>query len=408
MSEVDVSELITVQRAIEIIDAVSVSPRRTMTVPLGDALGLRLAQEVKADRDYPPFDKALMDGFAIRVGDLTDAQSSLIVVGESAAGHPFSGRIESGQAAAIMTGAPVPDGADTVVPIEQIRGKNPIQVTAPVKKGQNIQVRGREGALGQLVLQSGVLLGPAQLAVAATVGASTLSVYARPRVAIFSTGDEVIPFDQSPSQSQIRNSNNIMLAGLLRQMNCEVTDLGIIPDNPDQIRAAVETAFAYDASFITGGMSMGQYDYVPRILKELGVDMKITKLKIKPGKPFVFGVKGTGDSGQGNGCFVFGLPGNPVSGFVCTVRLASRLMERLAGAKVVHENWTNLPLSKALPANGPREFYQPVRVEDRQVHPVNFKGSADVFTLAQANGLLVRSADEPARRPGEIANVLQW
>jgi molybdopterin molybdotransferase len=201
--------------------------------------------------------------------------------------------------------------------------------------------------------------------------------------------------------------------------------MGTAPDNPDFIRARILEALTgdYDALFVTGGMSMGEHDYVPKILQEVGVEFRVTKLRIKPGKPFVFGVKGFA-SREGEAPaepssrprYVFGLPGNPVSGFVCTVRLASRLLDRMGGGPV-NERWLTGRLMVGLPANGPREFYiptvrtvQPARISAQAVlpaiRPLDWKGSADVFTLASANSLLVRAANEPPLPDGTLVRVL--
>jgi molybdopterin molybdotransferase len=255
---------------------------------------------------------------------------------------------------------------------------------------------------GEIVLEKGTRLTSAALAVAASVGTASVKCFAKPRAAVMTTGDELVGVDQIPGAAQIRDSNSVMLASLLRRMGCEVSDLGIIPDKPEKVRDALERTSDFDVAFISGGMSMGEYDYVPRTLIELGFDLKITKLRIKPGKPFVFARQGgLGDQ------YVFGLPGNPVSGFVCTVRLASRLVARLAGTGV-RERWIEAVLTDALPANGPREFYQPaILLEDGRVRPLSWKGSADVFTLARADGLLVRGENDPARQAGERVRVLE-
>ena len=215
---------------------------------------------------------------------------------------------------------------------------------------------------------------------------------------MLATGDELVPIDQTPGPAQIRNSNSLMLVSLLKHLGCEVTDLGVVRDTPDAVRNALIDGMRFDVLFVTGGMSMGQHDYVPRTLAELGVDLPITKLRIKPGKPFVFGTK--------DGRFVFGLPGNPVSGFVCTVRLAARLLARLAGTDP-EPRWTTAPLRSPLSANGPREFYQPVMLSEKGVTPLEWKGSADVYTLAAANALLVRAESEPARAAGDVVHVLE-
>jgi molybdopterin molybdotransferase len=174
--------------------------------------------------------------------------------------------------------------------------------------------------------------------------------------------------------------------------------LGTVRDDRNSVRESLERAMKFDLLFVTGGMSMGEYDFVPRTLAELGADLQITKLRIKPGKPFVFARK--------DDRHVFGLPGNPVSAFVCTVRLASRLIARLCGASPI-EKWIHASLSEALPANGPREFYQPVFCRDGVARPLKWKGSADVFTLAAANGLLARPENDPLLPAGAAVRVLE-
>jgi molybdopterin molybdotransferase len=250
-----------------------------------------------------------------------------------------------------------------------------------------------------VVLEKGARLGPAQMAVAASVGKSRVKCFTKPQVAVIATGDELVGVDEEPTGGQIRNSNNVMLVSLLKRLGCEVTDLGVVRDEPEKIRSAMEAGMKSDVLFVTGGMSMGEYDYVPRILGEMGVDSRITKLRIKPGKPFVFGVRKTDNK------LVFGLPGNPLSGFVCVVRLASRLIQRLSGARV-NEPWVQGTLQNDLGANGPREFYQPVVLEDGLVKVLGWKGSADLYSLAKANGLLVRGEHEGALKAGEVVRVL--
>ncbi len=260
---------------------------------------------------------------------------------------------------------------------------------------------------GAVVLQRGLRMQAAQIAAAATIGAGEVSVYRRPRVAVLATGDEIVGVDERPGAGQIRNSNLPMLLALVEQLGCEARSLGTARDDREAIRAAIGRGLESDALFISGGMSMGEYDYVPGLLEEMGVELKITKLKIKPGKPFVFGVgKGAG----GEVCYVFGLPGNPVSAYVCSVRLAARILKRLGGEALM-ERWEIARLGAPLPANGGREFYQPVELDwGAEGMPVarvlNYKGSADVFTLARAQGLLVREANEAARAVGDVVRVM--
>jgi molybdopterin molybdotransferase len=431
MSEADVSELLSVEQAIAILDSVLLHPRE-IELPLPEAYGLRLAQEVLADRDYPPFDKSLMDGFAV-CDARVEAGTMLKLAGEVAAGQSPARPLAVREAIQIMTGAPMPSGAAGVVPVEnaQIDGQT-VRITRATDALRHTAKAGSDLPAGRVVLSPGMRLDAAQLSVAATVGLSIARVYAAPRVAICATGDEIIPFDAQPGPAQIRNSNNIMLTAQLRRLPCRVVDMGLVPDDPEQIRRAILRGMQLDALLVTGGMSMGKYDYVPKLLEELGVELKITKLRIKPGKPFVFGVadrkvirqrleaRQTAQGGsfiepailgpaEGN-CYIFGLPGNPVSSFACTHRLVLRLLMRLSGG-APEEKWRTGQIQSPLPPNGSREFYQPIRAEfttaGLKVHPLDYKGSADLFTLAQANALLVRPADQPALAPGDIVRVME-
>jgi len=422
-----VSDLLTVAQAIAVIDGVAVAPR-VFDAALSDTDGLVLAEDVLADRDYPPFDKSLMDGYAVRCADLTaKPAATLRVVGEIAAGSVAARGLAPGETFAIMTGAPMPGGADGVVPVEDAEQQGEtVRIIRATTPGRFIAKRGSDVRGGATVLRRGTRLGPAQLAGAASVGASRVRVFAKPQAAVLATGDELVPVDQTPGPAQIRNSNSLMLVTLLKRLGCDVTDLGVVRDTPEAVRSALLDGMRFDVLFVTGGMSMGRHDYVPRTLLDLGVDLRITKLRIKPGKPFVFGIaRGSGFRVQGSGKtepsalsslnpeprtpnppFVFGLPGNPVSGFVCTIRLAARLLARLRGADP-EPRWISASLLAPLAANGPREFYQPVILSEHGVAPLEWKGSADVYTLAAANALLVRAENEPARSAGDVVRVLE-
>jgi molybdopterin molybdotransferase len=394
MSEPDVSDLISVQQAIEILDAVTVHPR-VRRVKLAHADGMILARDVVCDRDYPSFEKSMMDGFAIRS---SDASLELKLVGEIPAGQMPTRELRVGETMAIMTGAPLPPGADAVVPIEFARRANElVRISKPTDFKRFVARKGSDCHAGTIVLNRGMKLEAPQLAAAATVGASEVDVYEPPRVAILATGDELVPFDRSPEPQQIRNSNTIMLASLLTRAGCSVTDLGIVRDDMPALLAAIEHGLQDDAFFITGGMSVGAYDLPPKALAQLGADIRITKLKIKPGKPFIYA--------QLRGGHIFGLPGNPLAGFVCTVRLASRLLRRMIGLEA-SSGQIPATLASELPANGPREFYQPAMLQGSVAHPLNWKSSADVFTLARANALLIRVESEPAKPAGAPCTLL--
>jgi molybdopterin molybdotransferase len=416
MSEPDVSQLLTVQQAIEILDAAAVSPHE-IRLPLGDALGHYLAEDLAADRDYPPFDKSLMDGYAVRAADLTAMPATLRVIGEVPAGQTAARPLQPGEAYAIMTGAPIPPGADGAVPVEDTRREGEIVHILRAPGPQRFITRkAADIAQGRVVLARGARLEAAQLAAAATVGADHVNVYAQPKAAVLATGDEIVPVDAVPGPAQIRNSNTPMLLALLSRMGCQTLDLRHAPDRPEALGAKLRQGLDIaDVLFVTGGMSMGTYDYVPKLLADMGIKLHITKLRIKPGKPFIFGTTpdvGLASASATHPKYVFGLPGNPVSSCVCTVRLASRLITRMAGG-AVREKWIAAHLTQPLPANGPREFYQPVRLQwddDRAqtiAHPLEWKGSADLFTLAQADGLLVRPENDVPQAAAAPVRVLE-
>ncbi|MGA2230594.1 MAG: gephyrin-like molybdotransferase Glp [Tepidisphaeraceae bacterium] len=398
-----VADLLTVAQAIAIIDALPVHPR-TIRVPLADASGLRLAAAIIADRDYPPFDKSMMDGYAVRAADVAKAPVDLQVIGESPAGRAPSQPIGAGQAMTIMTGAPLPPGADAVVPIERTASKTfaapgeRVRVLHSASPGASISPRGSDISKGATVLPIGIPLGPAQLAVASSVGAANVDVFDRPRCAVLATGDEIVSVDQTPPAATIRNSNNPMLVNLLTRLGCVTRDRGVARDDPAVIKDRLLDALRDDIVFVTGGMSMGQYDFVPRILLELGADLKITKLRIRPGKPFVL-------AAMPEGKYVVGLPGNPVSAFVCTLRLAARLLRRMSGGSP-EQTILNLPVSAPLSANGPREFYQPAILIGDAVRPIPWKGSADIFTLARADALVIRPENAPPLGAGQNVPVM--
>jgi molybdopterin molybdotransferase len=401
MIEPDVSQLITVSQAIVILDAVKVTPRM-VRIDLAQAEGLRLAEPLRADRDSPPFDKVLMDGYAVRSADLANLPKELHLRGRTVAGQAAKEAIFGGQTIAVTTGAPLPPGADAVVPLEDtelVAGTDRVRFLRVTAPGKCIARRASEEKAKSIVLPAGARLGPAQLAVAASIGAARPAVFAAPSVAVVGSGDELVAIDQTPKGAQIRSSNNLMLAAQLRRWNCRVTDLGTAPDDPAAIREKIVAGLREDVLVISGGMSVGERDFVPQILHDLGAEMLITKLRIKPGKPFVF-------ARMKDGQFIFGLPGNPVSAFVCMACLGRRLLDRIAGGT------GQIPrrmaaLGEALDANSSREFYQPAIFDGRAILPLAWKGSADIYTLARANALIVRPENHPPQPAGAAVDFLE-
>ena len=439
MSDLGLDTLRTVDEAIAILDAlpVRVAPPRPADARRRPAL----AADVLADRDYPPFDKSLVDGYAARSADLATAGASLPCVGEIAAGHAWTGgAIAPGACVAIMTGAPLPRGVDCVVPVEETTsGAGQVHFATIGRAGRSIARRGSDAWAGSVVLRAGESIGAAQIAVLAQVGRlppDLGSIPNRPtagrlgarrdgdatlplRAHVLTTGDEVVPHDaDAVPPDAIRDANGPMLVALLAALGVAATR-SHVGDDPADVREAIDRlSRGHDLLFITGGMSMGRHDHVPATLRALGFDLPITKVRIKPGKPFVVGTmaeeRETGREGPSRDQsasrvsrrIVIGLPGNPVSGFCCTLRFAARVIRRMQGEPAggdLRDAALTLPLSP----NGPREFYQPAMLESLGgVTPLDWKGSADVFTLARADALIVRSVDEPARDAGATVRVL--
>ena len=266
-------------------------------VALAHALGLVLAEAIVADRDSPPFDKSLMDGFAVRSADVVTGQARLRVIDEVMAGHLPSRTVGPGEATRLMTGAPLPDGANAIVQVEHTRALSEHEIeidTSPVKPGRSILKRGASHRAGSRVLHPGRMLRPQELASLAELGHSHVAAHRRPRVAVLATGDELIPVDRTPGPGQIRNSNETMLVAQLKLAGAEPVPLGIARDNLDHLRERIAAGLEYDILLLSGGVSAGKLDLVPSVLAELGVRQVFHQVKVKPGQPLWFGVFSTG------------------------------------------------------------------------------------------------------------------
>jgi len=270
-----------------------VGPGSVEKVDLLASSGRVLAEPILADRDFPPFPRATRDGYAVRAADMAQVPVRLELVGEVRAGdwpEPGTCSVSRGQAVSIMTGAPLPAGADAVVMVEYTAedGKS-VEIQRSVKSGENFVPRGAEARQGQMLVDRGTPLDHAAIAIAASVGASVLPVFRKPQVAVLSTGDEVVDIGATPGPAQIRNSNTYSLAAQIEHAGGEAVRLPIAPDEPDRLRALIEEGLAYDLLLLTGGVSMGKYDLVEQVLTELKAEFYFTGAKIQPGRPIVFG-----------------------------------------------------------------------------------------------------------------------
>jgi molybdopterin molybdotransferase len=404
--------ILTFEQARHLVEdhARQLRPRGRELLGLLDAIGSALAEPIHADRDFPPFPRATRDGFAVCSADVVNIPATLDVVGEVRAGSDVeTPTIQPGQAVSIMTGAPVPNGADAIVMVEFTSTVgNRVEVRKTVAAGENIVPVGAEGKRGTEVLAAGTRLDFAGLAVAAAVGRSRVLVHARPRVAVLSTGDEIVDVDVLPASNQIRNSNSYSLAAQISAAGGDPILLPIAPDEGERLRELLLEGFDCDVLLIAGGVSMGKYDLVEQVLAELKAEFFFTGAQIQPGKPVVFGaVPGKHEEARK---YFLGLPGNPISTMVCFELFARPLIEALAGMQprklvFVHARLktaikTKPGLKRFLPATLSGEF------EHGQVELVGWQGSGDLSAVVRSNCYIVVPPDRERIEAGEFVPVL--
>jgi molybdopterin molybdotransferase len=379
--------MLTVAEAHEHI-ARCVRPLPSQRLRLSELLGLRLAEDVVSRVDSPPFDKSQVDGYAIATSDASEFLRELELV--TAGGVP-SQAVQPGTTIRVMTGAPTPEGADSVVKWEDcdVRPDGTIRnPAAKVKPGSCILRRGTAFHTGQTVLNDGKLIGPLEIALLAEIGQAEANVFPRPRVGVLPTGDELVAAHEAVGPGQIRNSNGPMLLAALAAENATPVDLGVGRDDPGDLRAKIALGLECDVLLVSGGVSAGVLDLVPGVLKELGVTEVFHKVRVKPGKPLWFGVREDGK----RRVLVFGLPGNPVSTLVSFRLFVLPALRALAGESFAPPTTRRAVLAQPIDHRGKRPTYHPCRLIVRDgdlphVEPLDWKGSADLATLTRANCL---------------------
>ena len=374
----------------------------TFTKNVNDALGDVLAREVRNDREYPPFDRSTRDGYAVRSAEAV-AGAHLKCVGEIKAGDTVTQPLPANACIQIMTGAALPAGADAVVMIEFTqRAGDTVTFQRATNAGQNFVPKGSEARAGDLALKRGLRLGYAELALAAQVGAFELACFKRPRVAILSTGDEVVPITEAPGAFHIRNSNSVSLTAQVRLAGGEPVPLGNALDRVDDLSAKIELGLKEDILVLSGGVSMGKYDLVETVLKSLGTEFYFDAVAIRPGKPAVFG--------RCRDTFVFGLPGNPVSTMVTFQLFVIPAMDVLGGAPPRQLPLLEANLVKTLHEKPGLTHFLPGHFEwtgiSPEVKPLSWQGSGDIAALTQANCFIVVPADRQDIPAGEKVSVL--
>jgi molybdenum cofactor synthesis domain-containing protein len=400
--------MISVAEAIQIVRQ-QTPALETEQVDLPNALGRVLAQEVVADSDLPPFDRSQMDGYAVQASDTTNAPVSLRIAGESAAGKGWHQRMNSGEAVRIMTGAPIPEGADSVQQVElthELKDGTVVELLAPVELGKSIVKRGEEIKAGETILRPGVTINAAMMAVLAAFGYAQVEVARRPRVAVAATGSELVSVDEQPGQDQIRDSNNYSISAYAELAGAVVQRLPLTRDETSllkrQIAAAAEN---FDVLVTSGGVSMGVYDVTKNALKELGAEIFFERVALRPGKPIVF-------ARLPGGALVFGLPGNPVSVSVTFNLFARTALLAMQGANEPVLKQETVLLARSVKGTMDRESYLPAQLmtnDDGEsiAFPLKWGGSSDFVSFALTTALAIIPAGVKAVEAGSLVKAIR-
>jgi len=396
--------VITVDTAIKIVtDNTEILPSKT--VHFEESLGFCLAHDVHSDIDMPPFNRSAMDGYAVIAEDTAKVPVELTVIENIAAGSVPKKKVLRGQASKIMTGAAVPDGADAVIKFEEtedLQSANRVKILKSVSRGSNISKQGEDMRVGQVVLSKNMPIRPQEIGILATVGKSFVEVFSTPTVGIISTGNELVDVASKPSLAQIRNSNSYSLAAQARNLNAEVEIIGIVKDTKDEISSAIRMGLQKDILILSGGVSMGEYDLVGDVMKDLGTHIYFEKVALRPGKPVIFGRK--------DKTLIFALPGNPVASFVTFELFVYPVIHKMMGLTDVHRTTVRAALETEIIVKRRRREYRPafIRLQNNSwiVSPVEWHGSADLLATTRANCLMVVREDVERFIAGQLIDVI--
>jgi molybdopterin molybdotransferase len=380
-----------------------VKPLLTETISLSKALGRVIAKDITAKRDQPPFPASAMDGYAVRHEDVATLPATLKIIGASNAGHAFKGRLRPGTAVRILTGAPVPKGADTVVIQENTeRSNDSLRVLNETPKGKNIRRAGLDFAKGAMLVKVGTKLGARDIGLLAAGNAARVTVRKTPKLVLFTTGDELVLPGGKARPDQIYSSNSHALEAMARMLGCQVINLGIVKDSLAATKAAIRKGLGADILMTTGGASVGDHDYVQEAFKACGVKIGFWKVALRPGKPFMYGRKGK--------THVMGLPGNPVSALVTARLFFAPLVKAMTGLPTAEATVTTR-LASPLAANDERRDYIRATITEaedgiRLVTPFSLQDSSMQRTLQSSDALILREPFAPAADAGNLVKAL--
>lgn len=395
-------------------EAIQIVIQRTPTLPsetidLRNALDRVLVEDVIADSDLPPFDRSQMDGYAVCADDVQQTPARLRIVGESAAGRGWHQQIQSGEAVRIMTGAPVPPGADSVQQVEvtrELNGHSEVEILQPVVRGKSIVKQGEEIKNGQIVLRAGEQISAGAVAVLASFGYARVQVGMQPRLAVLATGSELVAVDKQPGQDQIRDSNNLTIGAYARLAGASVELLPLAGDDTALLKRQIsEAAERSDIVVTSGGVSVGVYDFTKTAFRELGAQIFFERVKLRPGKPTVF-------AKLPNGPLFFGLPGNPVSVSVTFNLFVRTSILAMQGANHTELRSESAVLGRSVKGSTERASYLPAMLSTDQdarsvAEPLKWGGSSDFVAFARANALIVIPQDAGRIEAGTMVHVLR-
>ena len=398
--------MISVEDALERI--LAAAPKlHSERIDISKAAGRVLAADVRAERDQPPADSSAMDGYAVRYADVANLPAKLNVIGEAPAGTLFTGQVGAGEAVRIFTGGVMPTGTDTVIMQENTaengNDHGVVTVLEGARLGRHVRQQGHDFSAGDILVEKGTRLGPRQIGLIAAGNIAALEVTVKPRVTLLSTGDELVPPGTADTADQIVNSNAPMLAALLQQAGADVTLAGVARDEPDALKSALAQIKDTDLLITIGGASVGARDLVQVVLKDLGFQLDFWKVRMRPGKPVIFGRFGETP--------VLGLPGNPVSAMVGTYLFVLPMIQAMLGSDISLLTQTAAKLTDDLAENGDRQAYLRARIElSRQgqwtASIAHDQDSAALRSLSKADGLIVRYPDAPALPAGTCVPVI--